>query len=238
MGQRSQIYVRVTKAIDKYNESYETVLVARYFAWNFGERMVSRARYIVEWLKEHLEYDGKHLERTGKNLAHLDGSKLRRLVKVIETNFDAKDVAETSDIVEEYRVWGGYNEPNAPDFTTGFISYVFTEHDNNDGKLFIDVLTSGEIKYAFTDGDANTDNIIDGNAYMKWNGYGDFRNKLPTEYFTAEDIKTCDENISAIEKTATLMTKEELEEFIHHDYEIRPYTAEEQEDAQKKPFAS
>lgn len=214
MGQRSQIYVRVN------NEHNETVLVARYFAWNFGRRMVSRARHTIDWLKEHLSYDGKHLERTGKSLAYLPNSLYRRLIKVIETDFDLIDVADTSDIVEEYRVWGGYNEPNAPDFTTGFISYVFTEHDNNDGKLFIDVLTSGEIKYAFSNGDA--DNIMDGNAYMKWNGYGDFRNK----------------NISAIEKTANLMTKEELEEFINYDYKIRPYTAEEQEDAQKKPFAS
>ena len=232
MGQRSQIYVRVN------NEYNETVLVARYFAWNFGERMVSRARHTIDWLKEYLSYDGKHLERTGKNRAYLPNSLYRRLIKVIETNFDLIDVADTSDIVEEYRVWGDYNESNAPAFAEGFISYVFTEHDNNDGKLFIDVLTSGEIKYAFTDSDANTNNIMDGIAYMKWNGYGDFRNKLPTEYFTAEDIKTCDENISTIEKTATLMTKEELEEFIHHDYKIRPYTAEEQEDAQKKPFAS
>lgn len=34
MGQRSQIYVR-------YNEK---LLFARYFQWNYGTRMISRAR--------------------------------------------------------------------------------------------------------------------------------------------------------------------------------------------------
>ena len=46
MGQRSQIFVR-------YQETDGTrKLVARYYGWNYGERMISRARHTIEWLKE------------------------------------------------------------------------------------------------------------------------------------------------------------------------------------------
>ena len=41
MGQRSQIYVRYT------NEKGEHFLTARYFGWNYGERMISRARHTL-----------------------------------------------------------------------------------------------------------------------------------------------------------------------------------------------
>ena len=38
MGQRSQIYVRFNK------ENGQSGLIANYYGWNFGERMISRAR--------------------------------------------------------------------------------------------------------------------------------------------------------------------------------------------------
>ena len=50
MGQRSQIYVRYTKD----NKHY---LTARYFGWNYGERMISRCRYSLEWIKEMARHD-------------------------------------------------------------------------------------------------------------------------------------------------------------------------------------
>ena len=47
MGQRSQIYIR-------YNGD---IKVANYYQWNYGERMISRARAIIEILNdEYLEY--------------------------------------------------------------------------------------------------------------------------------------------------------------------------------------
>lgn len=47
MGQRSQIFVR-------YQETDGTrKLVARYYGWNYGERMISRARHhlmqLIPW---------------------------------------------------------------------------------------------------------------------------------------------------------------------------------------------
>lgn len=43
MGQRSQIYIH-------FNVGDNEGMVARYFQWNYGERMISRARSIMEFL--------------------------------------------------------------------------------------------------------------------------------------------------------------------------------------------
>ena len=54
MGQRSQIYIRynVNYISGSSTENPTTHnfkgLIARYYGWNYGERMVSRARYIIE----------------------------------------------------------------------------------------------------------------------------------------------------------------------------------------------
>ena len=49
MGQRSQIFVRFEK------EFGEKEIVARYFNWNYGERMISRVYHTIAWIKDHLE---------------------------------------------------------------------------------------------------------------------------------------------------------------------------------------
>ena len=50
MGQRSQIYVR-------YNKDGINHLIARYYQWNYGERMISRCKHSIEWIKSILDYD-------------------------------------------------------------------------------------------------------------------------------------------------------------------------------------
>jgi len=44
MGQRSQVYVRYNKKL----------VVTNYYQWNYGERMISRARYGIEYIKDSL----------------------------------------------------------------------------------------------------------------------------------------------------------------------------------------
>ena len=50
MGQRSQIYVRYNK------NNTQKGLIANYYGWNYGERMISRARWGIEFIKEHFKY--------------------------------------------------------------------------------------------------------------------------------------------------------------------------------------
>lgn len=46
MGQRSQIYVRASGQL----------IVANYYQWNYAERMISRARYGIEYIDSVKDY--------------------------------------------------------------------------------------------------------------------------------------------------------------------------------------
>lgn len=186
MGQRSQIYVRVD------NKLY----LARYFRWNYGERMISRARWGIEALSNYVEQ--------GFNL----GTEKERFARIFDVNFDMHDVAISADIMEEYREYGSNGKMN-------FNKFVFTEQDNNDGKLLISVDTKKpEIKYAFLNSDSEY--IGDVHQYIQW----DIPNFMKD--LILDDLITLRGNCSAIEIMAKLMTQEEAKEFISLDEEGNP----------------
>ena len=192
MGQRSQIYVRYTKD----NKHY---LTARYFQWNYGERMISRCRYSLEWIKEMSKHSWLFTTNKGQ------------LERILEVNFDMKDVQITCDIVKEYIEECDYKDESS------FKEYVFTEQDNNDGKLFIDV-SGGYLKYCFLDYDCNTENIMDAAGYMAWNS----ENWEQSEYIDEEQKELCRDNIKVIGEIAEIMSAEEVEDFINCIYEEEP----------------
>lgn len=186
MGQRSQIFVR-------YEDNGQKKMIARYYQWNYAERMISRARYGIEWLKEMYEYPFEIA---------------RKLYRILDTNFDMIDCVISSDIIKEFVDDDWENE--------GYMlnNFMFYAQDNNNGKLFIDVLSNGTIKYAFL----NYDNkkIMSGTEYMRWDRGKDWKN--PTEYFDQEDVDICIKNIKEINKMATKMTADEAKEFMETDY--------------------
>ena len=186
MGQRSQIFVR-------YEDNGQKKMIARYYQWNYAERMISRARYGIEWLKKTYKYSFE-IER--------------KLYRILNVNFDMIDYAISSDIIKEFvdNDWenSGYTLNN----------FMFYAQDNNDGKLFIDVLSNGTIKYAFLDYDNKK--IMSGTEYMRWDRGKKWRE--PTEYFDQEDIEICAKNIKEINKMATKMTADEVKEFMEMDY--------------------
>jgi hypothetical protein len=188
MGQRSQIYVR-------YEVEGEKKLVARYFQWNYGERMISRARYTMDWLKKTREY----LSFENKKIVH-----------ILETNFDIVDCVESLDIMQEYNDYA--KEEGEDTFKDAIMS-----EDNNDGILFIDVLTD-KIKYGFLDWKPNTDHVMTARKYMDFDMKG--WNKRDHSVLDKEEYTTCIRNIKAIDcdENHELMTSEEIEEFINYDY--------------------
>lgn len=194
MGQRSQIYVRYT------NEKGEHFLTARYFNWNYGERMISRARHTLEWIKDNVDY-------ADYNFAHDN----RKLIRIIEVNFDMHDVMITSDIIEEFFDDG--------DVHNTFTEYVFTHHANNDGKLFIDIHPNGTIKYAFIDSSCNLDKPMSGLGYMRW----DHKNWRNSEYISEEQKEKCNLNCKYLRNNFQLMTTKELKDFISCDYNFKKY---------------
>lgn len=192
MGQRSQIYIRINKQL----------VVANYYGWNYGERMISRAKGIIEWLQEYI--DGGYLGFfTEENRLSKYKTQLRRICDI---NFDMRDYQVSCDIVKEWREQFA-EQP--------FNKSVFDWQDNNDGQLFIDI--QGKIvKYCFTKYTRHKQ-TLDGNHYMAWNSCRNWT--IPTEYLSQEDINLCKENIKYISEHAELMTVDELKEFVTANYE-------------------
>lgn len=190
MGQRSQIYIR-------YHKDGKDYLIARYYQWNYGERMISRCKHSIEWIESVLNYDWYLTTETEK------------LKRILDVNFDMQDIVIGSDIIKEYMEDESWREE------CSFNEFVFKCQDNNDGKLFINI-RDGEIKYAFLDYDCNTNNIMNAEQYMNW----DSENWITNEYIDDEQKLICFNNIQAISKMAELMTQEELEDFINCDYKI------------------
>lgn len=228
MGQRSQIYVRYNK------NNTQKGLIANYYGWNYGERMISRARWGIEFIKEHFKYiaDPKYRWMSSKwNVMHVS--------RIFDANFDMHDIAISSDIVKELLDFFSVSldsDTVKEDFQAAlakeakenqieyrlarqvFLEDVITKHDNNDGKLLVDIQDSG-IKYCFLDSDADIDNIMDAATYMVW----DYQTcKEPDwtkdEYIAPDQKEKCRNNIEAIGEMAQLMTKEEVEDFINYDY--------------------
>ena len=197
MGQRSQIYVR-------YYKDGKYYLTARYYQWNYGERMISRCRYALEWIKEHVDHGWDWYLTT----------ETEKLKRILDTNFDMKDVVLGCDIIKEWEEyckddsWGG----------CPLNDYIFLSQDNNDGKLFIDI-KDGVIKYAFLDWSCNIDKIMTASKYMDWDSKG----WRTSEYIDEEQKELCKENLKEIKKLAKLMTKEEIENFINYNYESNNY---------------
>lgn len=188
MGQRSQIYVR-------YNVGEEKRLIAKYFGWNYGERMISRARWGIDLILHDLNKRNYHCDY-----------EVKRLSQIFDVNFDLYDVAISCDIIKEW-------EEQFPD--EDFNGYVFEMQHCNDGKLLIDICES-TVKYAFL-GYNSWNKVMDGEEYMCWDT-SDSEDWRKNAYLSEEEIKTCEENIQYISNHAVLMTAEEVEEFVTYDY--------------------
>ena len=116
MGQRSQVYFRYNTPDGKY------FLIAHYYQWMYGTRMVSRARGIIEWLQE-------YKTATQYFAADMNNEYMHKLNMIIDTNFDLRDVTVSQDILEEY-TRGYWDSPEG----------IFLGQDNNDGQLLIDLI--------------------------------------------------------------------------------------------------
>ena len=189
MGQRSQIYV-----IYKDNQNRDCIS-ATYFQWNYGERMVSRARYLMGWIKDqNLFYSSDNNLFSLSYVAH----KIRYIASI---NFDYKDVVIGTDLVEE---WKNYKTGGI--INTDLNDYIF-HADNNDGCLFIDSRNPKHLRYAFTTYDYE-DGAMGPEAYLKWD-------QTPKKI---RDTKFTKRNINWITHNAKLMKKNELEAILRATY--------------------
>lgn len=200
MGQRSQIYLRFNDVDGKKH------LVARYYQWNYGERMLSRARGIIEWLEGYKDYPSYLIK---------DNCMQEKIRRIMDTNFDYKDIVLGQDIIKEYLEYGKGED---------FEQFVFAGQDNNDGQLFIDMVADYDhrtdkgdpkvvFKYAFRTYEDDDWKPMDPEQYMDWD-YDDWR----TSEYMKDAVKLTERNIRWIEKHAKLMTSDEMFEFAHCNY--------------------
>jgi hypothetical protein len=190
MGQRSQIYVKIT-------EENEVILLANYYQYNYGESMISRAKSGIE----HIKY---YLDTYAHNIICYNKSTKEKLRRYFDVDFDKKDTTTSIDIIKDY-------EDCKEKYNLGeFNSYVFSEQDNNDGKLFIDVdYNTKTIKYCFTN--RTMTRIMRAREYFNW----DMKDNCLKNY---EIEEVTENNIKFLNKNTKLMTKEELQNFITTDY--------------------
>ena len=191
MGQRSQIYIKIGNNI-----------IANHYQWNYGERMVSRARYLIEWLQEFVD---------DENLEWLERHKMDDAAKIADVNFDMIDIQNHRDLISEWRGNGG---------ETSFNDYIFNTQ-NNDGKLFVLVTKEG-VKFALTDSD---NRIFTPREYMLWDCADeseDNLNQYLKKYVGSKGTLKFWDNISNLSLFKNL-TDEELEnEFFNFKFENEP----------------
>lgn len=204
MGQRSQIYV-----IAKKNNRY--YLTANYYQWNYGERMVSRARGILEnIINDYIKHDWYLTTET---------QKLRR---VMDINWDMHDIVISTDIVKEFEEF--YPEIDTDDYVPDFFMYCFSGQDNNDGQLYFYIDLDAEnpkvkmcfIKHTISFGCA----AVDVNEYL--NGdigvwpYTWKEHMIKSEYYDEETILYTERNVKYIENNSEMLSIGELFDIIQN----------------------
>lgn len=194
MGQRSQIYVR----FESIGENAEPILIANYYQWNYGERMISRIKHILEYIATSYEEFYKDTDRF-HNWYESDETQMK-IRRMLDVNFDMQSIVISHDIIEEYKEYGD---------DCKFNDYVFYGQDNNDGQAYLYVMNDGTIKYAFTDYECTE--ILTPEGYMK----------EYSEYLQSNDPEAwelCKENMKYIREHAQLMTNAEWAGFLDDDY--------------------
>jgi len=189
MGRRSQIYIR-------YNGK---LIVANYYQWNYGERMISRCRSILDYLGSMLEY----------KFMFSDENEIETLKRYCDVNFDYRDIVRSHDIFKE---WSEYARD------TNINDWFYLYQDNNDGQLFIDII-GNIIKYAFRVIDYEsitqkyTGAVSASEYWSRYSGYYSYKGDN-------EITKMAQENVDFIESNYELMTDEELNQFLTAEIEI------------------
>lgn len=240
MGQRSQMYIKVNQ-IDK-NGNKSTELYARYFQWNYGERMISRAAHTLGWVKEHIS-----------NLLY-GGYEDHKLPSIMETNFDYVDKVNTIDILKETVEYGmELSTIPTSDNKDAYNESIFGMQDNNNGQFFAEVTYNEQTrsitdcKYAFRELYSNRSIPMDAYEYLirdlgyeleeeldnamkepSWESpksfetfYYEHFSEIHNTKSEEETLEMCEmqrTNIGKLQEMGTVMSKEDLQAFLSFDY--------------------
>lgn len=202
MGQRSQMYV-----IAKKNNKY--YLTANYYQWNYGERIISRARGTLEQIIDNYMKYNSYLTT--------DTIKLRRIMDV---NWDMHDIVLSFDIVKDFtNDYEAYWKTEGNTYAQDFFEFCFSGQDNNDGQMYMYIdldIEEPKVKICFTRYTFDEDSdVLNANEYLTldllydepgtWQEY-----MVKSKYYDTETILYTEQNIEYIEKHTEMLSKEEL----------------------------
>lgn len=225
MGERSNIFVRIRAKETSTAKRYKNeVFFGLYYQWCYGERMISRLRAAVDFA---------HSDLAWHYAISLSKETIEKFKQVLRTNFDMRDIIETTDLVPDAidNLKQGYDTVDADIFNQaenhGFI-YLDITIDDPDEKFGKNTPT---VKYAFVQNEDKDCPVMDvvqfadkdiGDGERKWYvpaPYWDNKEnkkwgKVHKKEFLTEIVPTCKKNIKAIQSDASVMTEKERRAFV------------------------
>lgn len=175
MAMCSQIYVMVDGEL----------VIANFYDWNYGQFMVSRARYGIEYLAKNI--DNPWMYRRDRLDLGYETSR-----RYWDVDFDTKCIDQSMDMLTKDR--------NMFDW------------DTDDGRLFVMVNSKEkEIKYCFTD---NCNKLMNVDQYLNWDLDVQHWRTWDIRGWNDHTRNVCSGNTNRIKKLAKLMTQEELDAFL------------------------
>jgi hypothetical protein len=195
MSVNSQIYVRLNGRL----------VIANEYELNYGERMVSRARYGIAYAMNTIE-KFSHSWAEDKELC-------KCLSRTLDVDFDTKTLLLSEDILNFSKVLVDEKEVSQDDIR-GFVFGRICCH----GILFIDINSKRKaVRYAFTDNDMTTP--LDAAGYMLWDNFNS-EDELRKHLLELNDDAWRAYQLNKIFLSEVpLLTQQELDDFLY-DTEI------------------
>lgn len=197
MSNRTQIFVRFENEV--FDGEVHRDLIAMNFDNCLASTTIERARNGLAYI-----YDtGVSKLNAGQSSIFINGCEMSFNSFTKNHDMTAKRSTNLSTEYAKERIHNKDIDLNA---------FLFTDQASDGGKLFVDVSLDGTIKYAFLD-EAN-EQVMSASQYMSWQE-PDW-NKF--SLLNRGTQSKCKDAVLRIEHNIPLMTKEEVADFINHDY--------------------
>lgn len=227
MGERSDVFVRIRAKENKTDKTYKhTAFFGLYYHWCYGERMISRLRGAIDFI--HSKIDTWNPEFV-ESKERIDNFK-----KFWQVNFDMEDILDTTDLVAEAisDLKDGWGNTKAD---------IFNQAENH-GYIYLDITIDDRdnekstVKYAFVKDEYKDDEkglppVMSVEQFADWDiGDGERKWYEPDPFWDKEENKRwgkthkknflknvvpyTKKNIKEIEKSASVMTEDERNEFV------------------------
>lgn len=226
MGERSDVFIRIRAKDTKKEKKYsQTAFIGLYYQWCYGERMISRLRGAIDFIHSFID--------TWSADFVCSKQQIDKFKKFWAVNFDMEDITDPTDLVAEAisDLKDGYCNTRAD---------IFNQAENH-GYIYLDITLNSRdekaiVKYAFVHNEYKDDEkglppVMSVEQFADWDiGDGERKWFEPDPYWDKEEnarwgkthkknflknvVPYTKKNIKEIEKSASVMTEDERNEFV------------------------